>query len=366
MTASQRTDGGDADMTELVARDDIPDDDSGLFSYLVGVIEAGRRLAAQQANASLTMTYWLVGRAVSVSILRHQRADYGQQIVATLSPQLASRFGGSYEYSNLRRMIKFYEEFPDERTVAAMSPQVSWSHLREILPIPTPEARAFYVQQVIQERLGVRELRGVIGRKAYERREIADSQIAPGTAVPKDTFKDPYLLDFLGMKGAYSEADLEAAIIRELESFLLEFGKGFAFVARQKRIRFDDDDYYLDLLLYNRNLRRLVAVDLKIGPFKPSDAGQMDFYLKWLDRYERKDGEEAPIGLLLVAKSNREVLELMELHKDGIMVAEYWTEVLPKQDLQEHLNEILRSARERLARRGIIAGIETAEEDDDA
>jgi predicted nuclease of restriction endonuclease-like (RecB) superfamily len=250
-------------------------------------------------------------------------------------------------------MIQFAQVFPDSEIIGTLCQQLSWSHFYAILPVEKSEARDFYVRQAVAEHLTVRELRAIIARKAYERREIADSQITPGTAVPLDTFSDPYLLDFLNMHDEYSEADLEASIIRELEKFLLEFGRGFTFVERQKRIRFDEDDYYLDLLLYNRELRRLVAVELKIGAFKPAYKGQMDFYLKWLNRYERRPGEEAPIGLLLVAKSNREVLELMECTSDGIIVAEYWTEILPKQDLQERLNEILRTTRERLARRGI-------------
>ncbi|MDR0283319.1 MAG: DUF1016 domain-containing protein, partial [Propionibacteriaceae bacterium] len=136
-----------------------------------------------------------------------------------------------------------------------------------------------------------------------------------------------------------------------------------AFVARQKRIILDGEDFYLDLLLYNRTLRRLVAVELKTERFKAAHEGQLKLYLKWLDRHERQPGEEAPIGLLLVTKANREQIELLEMHKDGIMVAEYWTEVLPKEDLQDRLDDILRSARERLARRGITDSPTDVEED---
>ncbi|MDR0595060.1 MAG: PDDEXK nuclease domain-containing protein [Bifidobacteriaceae bacterium] len=305
-------------MTELAHRDDIPEDEPGLLEYVATLIDRAGRAAASRLNATLTMRNWLVGQAVSIHVLRNGgHAEYGKRICATLSRTL------------------------------------SWSHILELLPIKAPAARAFYAKQAAAQRLSLRELRGAIARKAYERREIADSQIVRGSAVPLDTFMDPYLLEFLGLQDTYAERDLEAAVIREVERFLLEFGRGFAFLARQKRIPFSDTDHYLDLLLYNRDLRRLVAVDFKIGQFNPRDAGQMDFYLKWLDRYERKDGEEAPIGLILVARADREALELMELHKDGIMVAEYWTEVLPKKELQARLNEILRSAREHLARRAI-------------
>ena len=343
-------------MTELVPRDDVPSGEGEFIDYLVQLVEAGRRAAAVQVNAALTMTHWLMGRAMSLNVLRDQRADYGKQIVATVSRQLAARFGRGFDKQSLRRMIQFAEAFPDYEMCATLSRTLSWSHIVELLPLKDPEARLFYANQVGAERLSVRELRGVIERKAYERREIANSRIAPGSAVPLDVFKDPYLLDFLDLKTEYSESDLEAAVIRELEKFLLEFGKGFTFVGRQVRMSIGEDDFYLDLLLYNRELRRLVAVDFKVGKFKAGDKGQMELYLKWLNRYERKAGEEAPIGLLLVSRANRAELELLELHADGIMVAEYWTEVLPKQDLQARLAQIIRDARERLARRGIDTG----------
>jgi predicted nuclease of restriction endonuclease-like (RecB) superfamily len=239
--------------------------------------------------------------------------------------------------------------------VSTLSTQLSWSHFVELLPLRSDEARAFYAHQAVEVGLGVRELRGVIGRKAFERREIADSRIEPGSAVPLDAFKDPYLLDFLGMADTYRERDLESAIIRELEPFLLEVGNGWAFVARQKRIILDEADFYLDLLFYSRPLKRLVAVELKIGKFKAAYKEQMELYLKWLDRYERREGEETPIGLILCTEASREQIELLEMHKDGIVVAEYWTALPPKKELEQRLATILRAAKERLARRQIAA-----------
>ncbi len=169
--------------------------------------------------------------------------------------------------------------------------------------------------------------------------------------VPADTFSDPYLLDFLGLHDGYLEADLEAAILRDLEAFLLEVGTGFTFVERQKRMVIDGKDFHLDLLLYHRPLKRLVAVELKIGEFDARDEGQMKLYLKWLNRYERHDGEETPIGLILCAEASREQIELLEMHKDGIVVAEYWTALPPKHELEQRLQVMLRGARERLTRR---------------
>jgi len=338
-------------MTELIPVDGTPADE--LFRQVSELIEQGRKVAASQANTALTLTYWQIGRLVGLAILGDGRANYGEQTVATLGRQLRQRYGPGYEQKQLRRMIQFAKVFPEEEIVATLSRQLSWSHFRELLPLKSEDARQFYARQVLEQHLSVRELSGVISRKAFERREIADSRINPGSAVPMDTFKDPFLLDFLGLRGAYQETDLEEAILRELEKFLLEFGRGFTFVERQKRMSLDNDDFYLDLLFFSRPLRRLVAVELKLGEFKPAYEGQMRLYLKWLERYDRMPGEEVPIGLILCTKASREQVELMGLDNEGIVVAEYWTDLLPKKDLEERLAVILRDAKERLARRAL-------------
>jgi predicted nuclease of restriction endonuclease-like (RecB) superfamily len=248
-------------------------------------------------------------------------------------------------------MIKFYKLFPDVKILATLSPQLGWSHFRELLPIKSEEARLYYAQDAAARCLGVRELRRQISRKAFERQEIANTQLSEVSTVPFNVFKDPYLLDILDLRENFLEADLEKAILLELEKFLLEFGNGFTFVARQKRVTIDDDDYTLDLLFFHRILKRLVAVELKVGKFMPQYAGQMDFYLKWLNRYERKEGESEPIGLILCTKASRQQIELMELNRSGIAVAEYWMELPPKAILEEKLRAILAEAQERLARR---------------
>lgn len=166
---------------------------------------------------------------------------------------------------------------------------------------------------------------------------------------PDLVFRDPYLLGFLGLKDSYVEKDLEAAILRDMESFILELGVGFAFLERQKRMTVDGVDQYLDLLFYHRHLRRLVAIDLKLEEFKPGDKGQMELYLKWLDRYERKAGEEQPIGLILCAGKLQETIELLDLEQSGIRVSSYWTDVLPKKELERKLHDAVLLARARLA-----------------
>ena len=222
-------------------------------------------------------------------------------------------------------------------------------------PLPTTSSELSDMPRAASQGLSVRGLRQLIARKGYERREIANAQIIGETAVPRDVFRDPYLLDFLGLEDTFLERDLEAAIIRDMETFLLETGNGFAFVERQKRMIIDDDDYHLDLLFFSRPLRRLVAVELKIGKFKAAYEGQMKLYLKWLDRYERREGEESPVGLILCTETSREQIELLEMYKDGIVVAEYWTVLPPKAELQAHIQQVYEAAAERVARRGLEA-----------
>ena len=227
-----------------------------------------------------------------------------------------------------------------------------------ILPVKEPLARDFYAEMCRIERWSVRTLRKKIGSMLYERTALSkqsetlirqellalrtDDQISPQLV-----FRDPYLLDFLQLSDTFSERDLESAILRELESFLLELGSGFSFVARQKRISVGGDDFYLDLLFYHRQLRRLVAIELKLESFKPAHTGQMEFYLRWLDENDRVSGEESPIGLILCASADSEQVELMQLDQKDIRVSEYWTQLPSPALLQERLHRAIRVARER-------------------
>jgi predicted nuclease of restriction endonuclease-like (RecB) superfamily len=264
---------------------------------------------------------------------------------------LVASYGRSFEARNLRRMMQFAEQFPDFGIVSALTTQLSWSHVVEVLPLKTAQARLFYLGEAANRQLATRELRRMIDRKAFERKEIANAQLTEASAIALDTFKDPYLLDVLGLHDGFLEADLEAAVLRELESFILELGGGFTFVERQKRMIIGGEDFHLDLLFFHRRLKRLVAVELKIGKFQAGHKGQMELYLGWLNRYERQDGENAPIGLILCAEKSREKIELLQLDQDNIMVAEYWT-VFPERPVFERkIHTLLESAREQLARR---------------
>ena len=255
-------------------------------------------------------------------------------------------------------MVRFAEVFPDAKIVHALSAQLSWTHLRQIIYLDDPLKRDFYAEMCRIERWSTRTLEKKIGGMLFERTALSRKpeklaamelkQLREEDKLTPDlVFRDPYLLDFLGLKDTYSEKDLEAAILREIEAFILELGVGFAFVERQKRITVDGEDFYLDLLFYHRHLRRLVAIDLKLEEFKPGDMGQMELYLRWLDRYERKEGEEKPIGLILCAGKKTERIELLDLERSGIRVAAYWTEILPKKELERKLHEAVWLARAR-------------------
>ena len=235
--------------------------------------------------------------------------------------------------------------------MATLSPQLSWSHIIELLPLKSDEARVYYAHDVLNRRYGVRELRRQISRKAYERREIANSALTEQSTVPFNAFKDPFLLDILDLKDNYLEADLKKAILADVQKFILEFGRGFAFVDSEKRMPIDGDDVKLDLLFFNRILKRLVVVELKIGSFKAAYKSQMELYLAWLDENERQDGEEPPIGIILCATVNRKKVEMLKMDRAGIAVAEYWTELPPKAVFEQKIKEIMEEAQERLERR---------------
>ncbi|MCL2861511.1 MAG: PDDEXK nuclease domain-containing protein [Firmicutes bacterium] len=338
--------------SNLKLTSDISTYENNLVGEVSHIIEKRKHSIVTQANSGMVMMFWEVGRHIDFSILNNKRADYGKQIVTTVSKQLVLRYGSSFSVDNMRRMMQFARLFSSEQIVAPMARQLSWSHFRELLSVKDEKARLFYVNESASRFLSAKGLRNIISRKTYERTEIANMQITNvDSLIPFNTFKDPYLLDILNLKGGYLEGDLESAILSELEKFILEFGKGFSFVERQKRISRENTDYYLDLLFYHRILKRLVAVELKIGKFHPKDKGQMEFYLKWLNENERQDDENEPIGLILCAESDRDDIRLMEMDKAGIAVAEYWTVFPPKKEFEEKLRFIMMEAKEVLERK---------------
>lgn len=338
----------------MTGKKDLQQPEAALFDELSVLIEQSKAQIVSQVNSALTLLFWQVGKRINKFVLEEKRAEYGKQIVVTLSRQLEKRYGRNFEEKNLRRMLQFADTFSEEEKVVTLSRHLSWSHFLVLIPLKTEGEREFYAQQTVKEQLGVRGLRKQISQKAYERTAIANTQLPDTEHHLSNNFKDPYLLDFLNLPTGYLEFDLEKAILKELEKFILEVGKGFAFVERQKRMIIDGEDYYLDLLFYHRSLKRLVAIELKIGKFKAKYKGQMELYLKWLNKHERQEGENAPIGLILCAETSREQVELLEMHKDGIMVAEYWTELPSRKELEERLHKAYREARELMDRRKLL------------
>lgn len=330
-----------------------------LIGDLRQLIIQARQDVARSVNSSLVMLYWKVGQRIQKEILKEKRAEYGEEIVPTVSAQLMAEFGEGFGRRNLFRMIRFAEVFPEEQIVSTLSTQLGWSHFVEIIPLKDELQREFYAEMCRVERWSVRQLRQKISGMLFERTALSKKPArlvkqelatlrTTDRLTPDLVFRDPYFLDFLGLKDTYSEKDLEEAILSELERFILEFGIGFAFVARQKRITVDNEDYYIDLLFYHRKLRRLVAIELKLGKFKAADKGQMELYLRWLEKYERQPGEESPIGLILCADKSDEHIELLQLSRSGIRVAAYLTELPPRQLLQQKLHEAMALAKARL------------------
>jgi predicted nuclease of restriction endonuclease-like (RecB) superfamily len=329
-----------------------------LFKDITELIELSRKHVALTVNRELTLLYWNIGKTITTTLLKQKRAEYGEGIVATLSQQLTQSFGKGFTKSALNRMVNFYKYFQDENIVATVSQQLSWSHFIELLVIEDSVKRKFYLQLCINERWSIRTLRERIGSMLYERTALSKKPEAliqkelsilksEGAVTPDLVFRDPYVLDFLELKDTYSENDLETAILNQLQSFIIELGSDFAFIARQKRIIIDKEDHRIDLLFYHRGLRRLVAIDLKLDRFKAAYKGQMELYLKWLDKYERKEGEEPPIGLILCAEKQQEQIELLELNKGHIRVAEYLTQLPSKKILAQKLHRAIEMAREK-------------------
>ncbi|MEA3179642.1 MAG: hypothetical protein QOI59_3165 [Gammaproteobacteria bacterium] len=324
------------------------------------MIEAARHHVAATANASLTTLYWQVGHRVRTEALGGRRAEYGARIVAVVGRQLETRYGRGFGEKSLRHMIRFVEVFPDAQIVSALRSQLSWSHFKQLIYISDNLKRDFYAEMCRVERWSTRLLAQKVDGMLYERtalskkpenlirRELAALR-EKGEVSPALVLQDPYMLDFLQLADTYSEKDLESAILREIERVLLELGAGFAFIERQKRMTFDGDDYYLDLLFFHRRMRRLIAIELKIGDFKPADSGQMELYLRWLDRHERQPLEKAPLGIVLCAGKKRETVEYLDLDARGIHVAEYLTELPPREVLEARLRRAIEAAHSRLA-----------------
>lgn len=334
-------------------------DAAGLLADLRQLIEQARQAAAVAVNAGLTLMYWHIGQRIRTDVLGGQRAGYGEEIVATVSRQLTADYGRSFSAKSLRHMMRFAEVFPSQEIVSTLSRQLAWSHVLELIYLKDPLARDFYAQMCSTERWSVRTLRERVDSMLFERTALSkqpdelirselDSLRAQGEVTPPLLLKDPYVLDFLALDDRYLEKGLEDAILRELEHFLLELGAGFSFVARQRRIQLDSEDFYIDLLFYNRKLRRLVAIELKLGDFKAEYKGQMELYLRWLAKHDQEQGDLPPLGIILCTGKKHEQIELLELDKSGIHVAEYLTVLPPREVFAQKIHQAMQQARLRM------------------
>lgn len=320
------------------------------------IIEQSKGSIAVYLNSKVVLTYWNIGKYIAKEIDLVGEEKYGTKIVATVSQQLAERYGKGYTRTAVSRMVKIARLYNDEKMVATLSQQLTWSHFIELAAISQPNKRLFYQQMSIVNSWSVRQLREQEDAMAYERSLIAakpdDEQvkvlttITQGTISPDVIIKSSYVVDFLGLEKGFSESELEDAVVEQLEKFIMELGQDFAFLERQKKISIDSVDYKLDLLFYHRRLRRLFAIDLKLGKFKPEYKGQMELYLKYLKKYEMQPGEEEPLGLLLCSEGNTEHIELLMLDEQNIKVAQYLTVLPDKQWFIDKMNRSILIARE--------------------
>lgn len=327
------------------------------------LIEQSKQRAAVAVNAELTRLYWQIGQRIRQDILHEQRAKYGKSIVANLSKQLSADYGRGWSVTHLWYCINFFDIFPDKKILHTLCGELSWSHLRLLLAVDAELKRNFYVELCRLEKWSVRQLQERMKSMLYERTTISrqpDETIRHDLQALREqgrlsadlAFRDPYVLDFLGLADTYSEKDLESAIVAELQRVIIELGSDFALMARQKRITIDERDYYIDLLFYHRRLRCLVAIELKIGEFEAAYKGQMELYLRYLEKYEQLDGENTPIGLILCTGKNHEHVELLQLDKSNIRVADYLTLLPPKEVLEEKLHRSIERARQRMMLNG--------------
>jgi len=338
---------------------DLPQPSHRLFQEIRQFIDAAKQRAAIAINAEITLLYWQVGKRIQTEILQGQRAEYGKQIIVSLSQQLTQTYGKGWSEKQLRHCLHFALTFADEQILSTLRRELSWTHIKTLMYIDEPLKRDFYIEICCLESWSSRQLQERINSMLFERTALSRKpeetirhdleQLRQDKLVSPDLLlKDPYILDFLDLSDRYLEKDLEDAILREIEKFLLELGAGFTFVARQKRLQIDNDDFYIDLLFYNRKLKRLVAIDLKLGNFRPEYKGQMELYLRWLAKYEQEPDEQPPLGIILCAGKKQEQIELLELDKSGIHVAEYLTILPPKELLQAKLQEAIATARRRI------------------
>lgn len=337
---------------------------NALVSDIAKLIDEAKNHVAREYNSTQALLCWLIGKRIDQEILKAERAEYGEAIVISLAEQLTLIYGKGYSRPNIFRMIKFAKQFPDRDIVSTLSRQLSWSHFVIICSIDDDLKRDFYAEMCRVQRWSVRSFQKQLNSMLYERTALSKKPEAVIKAqldklkngdemTPELTFKEPYFLDFIGAHTYESEEELESLILSNITDFLQELGMDFCFVARQKRMSTGKKDRYLDLLFFNRRLRRLIAIDLKLGDFDPAYKGQMEWYLNWLDKNERFNYEDRPMGIILCAGKDHDDIEYLEMDKTGIHVAQYLTELPPKEILESHLRKAIAVAKENLLKKSL-------------
>lgn len=329
-------------------------DNPAILIEIKQVIEQARKQVKQTVNHAMVSAYWQIGRLIVEQEQQGAtRAEYGKTQLALLSTQLTAQFGKGYSSRNLRNMRSFYLAFSKWQTVSA---KLSWSHYSTLIRIENENARLWYMQEASQQNWSVRALERQIGTLYYERllsskeKQPVEHEAQQNTQVlaesAKDYLRDPYILDFLNLQDkSYQENDLEQGIINNLQQFLLELGKGFAFVERQKRIRFDDEDFYIDLVFYNFKLKCFLLLDLKIGKLKHQDIGQMDTYIRLYDDRHTSSDDNPTIGLVLCSEKSEAVVKYSVLSDQKQLFAAKYLAHLPS---EEELRIELQKERERV------------------
>ncbi|MEG1059260.1 MAG: PDDEXK nuclease domain-containing protein [Clostridia bacterium] len=333
-----------------------------IYNEIIMLINNAKSNITKTVNSGQMNLYWHIGDTIRNEVLNVQKAEYGKNVIKEISKKLTLDYGRGFSKTNVYRMIQMNEYFNDFEIFSTVSRKLSWSHFVELLQISDEIKRKFYITMSINENWSVRTLRDRIDSALFERTMISKKPeqtiindlelLANENKMTTDLFfRDPYILDFLNLKDTYSEKDLESAIINELEKFILEMGNDFAFLSRQKRITIDGQDFYMDLLFYHRKLKRLVVIELKLEKFKPEHKGQVELYLKWLDKYEKTEGENSPIAIILCATKSESMSELLELDNSGIHVAQYLTQYVPKELLEKKFLDSIENAKIQMEQR---------------
>jgi predicted nuclease of restriction endonuclease-like (RecB) superfamily len=328
-----------------------------LFGDVCQIIDGTRTRIATSVNAEVCLMNWHIGKRIKEDVLFSKRAEYGKEIVKNLSVLLTEKYGKGWSLYKLQHCVRSAYIFSEEHILYAVRTQLTWTHLRSLMSLDDELKRTFYMEMARLENWDTRTLDQKIDNLFYERtalsrkpEEVIKQELkkiqATNSITPDVVFRSSYFLDILGLADSYSEKDLEDSILLNLQSFIKEMGNDFAFLDRQKRITVDTIDYHIDLLFFHRGLKRLVVIDLKLGKFKPEHEGQMLLYLRYLNKNERKEGEESPIGLILCSEGNTEHIEYLMLEDSDIKVAQYHTQLPDKKILSDKLHKAIAIARE--------------------